>query len=1024
MPAQPNGLSDEQEVFLKICLDRVEAARRLKTKGLSDTYLREYQRFVIWVIKNNRMPDPMQRPFRFTTRDNVDKYYIHDFTKREFGTQNSRSRVHQAIQRFWDSVESSFFKDFDTLSPLMDGEAKKFRVKDSEAVEASVIEQQRYYDSIKEDKFGGTDPFKGLKADLLTSTEKMKVMTYILNDRPDWKDIGCSFNWGCNAGLRGDSTRSLCFKDLYISHGFAPGQGRNLTAILRKDDQKSDFTTDRLVGVLRHRHYLLCASFMTSMNVIRILQLRSNEVHFKRPNKKSPAEFWQIPFVDFTKLADEENAMREIYVKTGVESCKVTHHRTHCVMHASTEGLQQYQVSTLTKHMNDKLTKSYWAEMERRTMTVMAGFDMDEAYNVLRTQIGLPLESIEACIRALFGNDIDRWKREQEAPDGDKSTCAQKFFSRLLPFLVEVLVQDGIYLIIDHPQHEMSIMLHNKIPGYAQWAAMKRRWVKNELLTFEPKKMEALNSATQNAFQSIMRQVKYLEDAVVAGATKNQALTEQVEALRQELRNRNQEFNAVQQRRDDAMRHFIAQELRNVVGNHQIQNHGPPTGTGAPSQQEVHTRAVGNVSATQPLRETAEILVAPETQQRPPSQRQQALQRSTAAPTVVHLQSIPHQPALGKAFPKLWSGILQNWINLKLEKFIHVPKNGRNGWNNAENAKRFHKHYRGFLCIQSVMEENETVKDLKGAAFFLDDERRSLKLNMTEHLQFRCKRNPSIQSKTMKKQAPKSNNTGRGTKRPNGDGGTTVQHPRNKRSRPNSNGNGRPPLPPFHPVQPMQQHRQQRVAGLNMHQLAYGSKVVDIEANRGIRGVAQRYQQRTMAVSQFTNSRNSAYHTTNLLARKPAAIQRRRIQSAIGPGGKRARNNLLQATVAPMADQRFQEAVAGLTPDEYLEHADAIRQKKVAIAASVLAEVNNNNNNNSRLVCRQSINPAHLCPIEGCNGDVPEGGGSTMPPIHKCYNIRNCNKKVHHVCADRSGLHGRNEMNVYCSIECREMRPD
>ena len=29
-------------------------------------------------------------------------------------------------------------------------------------------------------------------------------------------------------------------------------------------------------------------------------------------------------------------------------------------MHASTEGLQQYQVSTLTKHMNDKLTKSYW----------------------------------------------------------------------------------------------------------------------------------------------------------------------------------------------------------------------------------------------------------------------------------------------------------------------------------------------------------------------------------------------------------------------------------------------------------------------------------------------------------------------------------------------------------------------------------------------------------------------------------------------------------------------------------------
>lgn len=129
-------------------------------------------------------------------------------------------------------------------------------------------------------------------------------------------------------------------------------------------------------------------------------------------------------------------------------------------MHASTEGLQQYQVSTLTKHMNDKLTKSYWAEMERETMTVMAGFKKDEAYFVPRTKIGLPLATIEECIHKLFPDHYPRWKEEHQSPQGDHSDCAQKFFYRLLPFLVKVLLQDGIYLIVDYPYHEMSIMLH------------------------------------------------------------------------------------------------------------------------------------------------------------------------------------------------------------------------------------------------------------------------------------------------------------------------------------------------------------------------------------------------------------------------------------------------------------------------------------------------------------------------------------------------------------------------------------
>jgi hypothetical protein len=96
--------------------------------------------------------------------------------------------------------------------------------------------------------------------------------------------------------------------------------------------------------------------------------------------------------------------------------------------------------------------------MERKTMTVMAGFEMEESYFVPRSEIGLPFP-IEECINKLLGTDYARWKSQQASSDGDKSECGEQFFSRLLPWLVEVLIQDGIYLIVDFPEHEMSIVL-------------------------------------------------------------------------------------------------------------------------------------------------------------------------------------------------------------------------------------------------------------------------------------------------------------------------------------------------------------------------------------------------------------------------------------------------------------------------------------------------------------------------------------------------------------------------------------
>jgi len=92
-------------------------------------------------------------------------------------------------------------------------------------------------------------------------------------------------------------------------------------------------------------------------------------------------------------------------------------------------------------------------------MTVMAGFSMGETYFVPRTAIGLPMNDINACIDAIIGPRFREWETQQKSGGGDKSECGEMFFSRLIPYLVEVLVQDGIYFIKDFKEHPMTALL-------------------------------------------------------------------------------------------------------------------------------------------------------------------------------------------------------------------------------------------------------------------------------------------------------------------------------------------------------------------------------------------------------------------------------------------------------------------------------------------------------------------------------------------------------------------------------------
>ena len=72
--------------------------------------------------------------------------------------------------------------------------------------------------------------------------------------------------------------------------------------------------------------------------------------------------------------------MRQALADSNLEDryAKVTHHLSMMVQYAGSRGLQPYQISSLTKHMLDKMHSAYQPEVEEETLKVMSGFRKSE----------------------------------------------------------------------------------------------------------------------------------------------------------------------------------------------------------------------------------------------------------------------------------------------------------------------------------------------------------------------------------------------------------------------------------------------------------------------------------------------------------------------------------------------------------------------------------------------------------------------------------------------------------------------
>jgi hypothetical protein len=438
-----------QQGFRSVAELQEAANNAIRTSTKCDaTYKNKWKAYTKWVDTVRAAGHLPAGPY-YLTRENVDRYFLAVVVNMTAGAATVRKEV-STLQWYANNREH--------VGPV------NFEV-ENDVVILCLQTQITNRKKALEEKSSGHDPHKGLK-DVLPECEREILMRHVYQNRNDWGPLSVSFSWGQNVALRGASTRKLVYADLNLSYGFGPEKEgprcRIPLIVLRKGGvHKDNNTTDKQVGCWRHKNYLLCSVSALARHVI--WDLKNNPtINFLHDDPDKRAGWWDTCLVDWESYSQQSGPVKQVFEECGVVSCKVTHDRTLAVQHAGSEGLAPYQISTMTKHMLEKLHSAYMAEVDKEVCKVMAGFTKEEPYFVPRTMLGL-LHSVEEYEELLLP-ELARWRVEAASVGGDKSTCCDKFLNHVVPFLLEVLLQDSIYFVRDFPEHEVSQWLCVSFP--------------------------------------------------------------------------------------------------------------------------------------------------------------------------------------------------------------------------------------------------------------------------------------------------------------------------------------------------------------------------------------------------------------------------------------------------------------------------------------------------------------------------------------------------------------------------------
>jgi hypothetical protein len=465
------------------------------------TYKREWKYYKEWVAAEICAGRMQQGP-HFLSRARVDLYF-HSVVVNRILCPNSARRLVSSLQ--WYAYNEEF----------IDG-TSRFIV-DSVAVQNALhLQNGKYLERLTENHI---DPHKNLPNDMLTASDIERLLRCALESK-NWMDLTFSWNLCEHTFLRADSSRKLELGDLFIdkTHGpFDTGLNASfLTFILRKKKHKERADNIRVVGAWRNKNFLRCVTGMTAMNLF--VRLHNDmDLHFYRARGDARPSWQERRLIVNWEMGkngekSHSSAYEALYKKCDVSWAKVTHLQKLGMEHASTQGMTEEELGTLSKHITRKIAR-YETELYPPVLKIMAGFKKEEDYFVPRVHLDLPNGITDEVLVSLLWPRIHHWRESQAdtllGDNPDPKCAAHNFLWEVLPFLARVIFQDGIYWIQEFPNHEASRLLLHVLPDwYPNWAEQARVKVDELFKNREASMIVQMNQASQASFQAVQTSVQ------------------------------------------------------------------------------------------------------------------------------------------------------------------------------------------------------------------------------------------------------------------------------------------------------------------------------------------------------------------------------------------------------------------------------------------------------------------------------------------------------------------------------------
>lgn len=484
-------------------LNRTNAAALAKKSNR--TYDSEIKRFKNWVqqYKNKDalgIPSP-GFPQKSISKLSVNTYYLENMAIRQC-SRGYAEKAHLALNKLAIMEESPLAPDIT-------------KHEDTAEVIESVLTNidDRHRDKKQEEEMT-VDPHEDNPLAIINQEEISRVLMVKLAKASNWLDSAVIWAITSVTAARFNSVQRLRTGKIVViknlpPHGIeTPHDGHSWESMasgsltdsrllgflvppydqLKRRTNKRQEAKTECIGGYRHKRFERCIAGVCGFLLLE--KLNQKNISFLKVVPNGYISWKDVPLFE-TTYSGVRKSFKEAMVDAGVpEWAKVTHMRKAATTFLTAQGLPPEIVKTITKHKIEVFIQSYVCELSIPVCTCLAGFlpnRKGDEYFVPRSMIGTPGDmNVEQICHLLFP-DYERWNNEQRSDGGDKSKGAIHFLMEVIPFLSEVIVQDGIYWVKKFPNNpatrELISRMENRtgLQNYLDWAKNKRIEVENIL---------------------------------------------------------------------------------------------------------------------------------------------------------------------------------------------------------------------------------------------------------------------------------------------------------------------------------------------------------------------------------------------------------------------------------------------------------------------------------------------------------------------------------------------------------------